>query len=433
MSNNRYSETLDFLYTQLPMFQRVGAPAMKKDLSNTLVLLEYLDNPHRKFTSIHIAGTNGKGSVTHMLGAVLQGGVEKQRRVGLYTSPHYRDFRERIKINDDYITESAVVDFVDRCRPAIGEIRPSFFEITVAMAFDYFARQKVDVAVVETGLGGRLDSTNVLIPILSIITNISYDHQQFLGDTLPKIAGEKAGIIKQRVPVVIGETQSETKSVFDAKAVEQEAPVIFADRHYRAEVVKEDLGRTFFDVFRNEKLIYQNLELDAAGPYQHKNLQTVLQSVELLRESFYMKEDQIRYGLAHLRALTRFIGRWQVIGEHPTILCDSAHNEGGLRLVAERLEKLDYDRLHMVIGTVNDKDVRKMLSLLPSHATYYFARPNIPRGLEAERLQKVGEELGLKGDAYPSVAEALAAAKAKAGPEDLVFVGGSIFVVAEVI
>ncbi len=433
MSNNRYSETLDFLYTQLPMFQRVGAPAMKKDLSNTLVLLEYLDNPHRKFTSIHIAGTNGKGSVTHMLGAVLQGGIEKQRRVGLYTSPHYRDFRERIKINDDYIIESAVVDFVDRCRPAIGEIRPSFFEITVAMAFDYFARQKVDVAVVETGLGGRLDSTNVLIPMLSIITNISYDHQQFLGDTLPEIAGEKAGIIKERVPVVIGETQAETRPVFNAKAMAQEAPVTYADQHFRAVAREENLGRTFFDVYRNDELAYENLELDAAGPYQHKNLQTVLQSVELLRESFSLTENQLRYGLARLREMTRFIGRWQVIGENPTVLCDSAHNEGGLRLVAERLEKLDYDRLHMVIGTVNDKDVRKMLSLLPSQATYYFARPDIPRGLEAERLQEVGEELGQKGDAYPSVREALAAAKRKADSKDLIFVGGSIFVVAEAI
>ncbi len=425
-----YQQTLDYLYGQLPMYQRIGAAAFKKDLTNTLELCRSLGQPQERFPSLHIAGTNGKGSTAHMLAAVLQAGA---RRVGLYTSPHYRDFRERVKINGEYIPEAAVVDFVARGRAAFERIRPSFFEITVALAFDYFARQEVDVAVIETGLGGRLDSTNVVRPELSIITNISFDHMQFLGDTLPQIAGEKAGIIKAGVPVVIGETQPETHPVFDAKAAEMGAPIVYADRHYRVGKRAESLTAMTVDVRRDGKPYLQALEVGVAGPYQERNLQTVLQAVEWLPPRYAVTEAELRRGLAGLRNLTAFIGRWQVIGEAPLILCDSAHNEGGLQLVMERLRHLDYARLHLVIGAVNDKKLDTLLSLMPPAATYYFARPDIPRGLDAAELQRQAAAYDLQGDTYPSVPAALEAAKRAASPDDLIFVGGSTFVVAEVV
>jgi dihydrofolate synthase/folylpolyglutamate synthase len=430
MNKSTYLQTLIYLYEQLPMFQRIGAAAFKKDLSNIQDLLKHLGHPEAKFPSIHIAGTNGKGSTTHMLGAVLQAGG---RRVGLYTSPHYRDFRERIKINGRYVSKAFVVAFVNRCRPLLEEIRPSFFEITVAMAFDYFAAEAVDIAVIETGLGGRLDSTNVLQPLLSIITNISYDHQQFLGDTLPEIAGEKAGIIKAGTPVVIGETQEKVRSVFEDRAAIQSAPLYFADQHFRAEKTGEDLDRTRYEVFRGGQLLFSGLELHAAGPYQYRNLQTVLQALDLLPAPFTVGVEEIRKGLANLRKLTCFIGRWQVLGQNPLVLCDSAHNEGGLRLVVEGLQQMPYERLHMVIGTVSDKDVSRMLALLPRDAAYYFACPDIPRGLDAERLREAAASLGLQGEGYDSVPEALEAAREKASADDLIFVGGSTFVVAEVV
>ena len=430
MSDTSYQQTLGFLYSQLPMFQRIGAAAFKKDLTNTLALMAELGQPHTRFPSIHIAGTNGKGSTAHMLAAVLQAGG---RRAGLYTSPHYRDFRERIKINGVYIPESYVVGFVDRHRDFFLALKPSFFEISVALAFDYFAAEQVDIAVIETGLGGRLDSPNVLTPVLSVITNISYDHQQFLGDTLPLIAGEKAGIIKAGVPVVIGETHPETKAVFDRKAAEMRSPIFYADQHYRADLRSEHFGSMALDVYRDGDLVYPGLEIGLAGPYQQRNLQTVLQSLELLPDAFPVTEADLRLGLADLRALTRFIGRWQVIGEQPTILCDSAHNEGGLRLVTERLKKMPHRKLHMVIGAVNDKSLDQMLALMPAHAVYYFARPDIPRGLEAEKLQGQAALFGLHGAVYPSVPEALEAARRAATADDLIFVGGSTFVVAEVV
>jgi len=425
-----YQQTLDYLYKQLPMYQRVGAAAFKKDLTNITELCATMGQPQERFPSLHIAGTNGKGSTAHMLAAVLQAGG---RRVGLYTSPHYRDFRERIKISGEYISEAAVVDFVARSRAAFERSRPSFFEISVAMAFDYFARQAVDVAVIETGLGGRLDSTNVLLPKLSIITNISYDHMQFLGDTLPQIAGEKAGIIKAGVPVVIGETQPETRPVFDARAAAMQAPIIYADQHYRVEKCRDSLTDMTVNVFHEGRPNLRELEVGVAGPYQERNLQTVLQAVEWLPAGYAVTEAELRRGLADLRALTAFIGRWQVIGEAPLILCDSAHNEGGLQLVMERLQQLDYPRLHMVIGAVNDKKLDTLLSLMPKAATYYFARPDIPRGLDAAELQGQAAAYGLQGDTYPSVPAALEAAKQAAAPDDLIFIGGSTFVVAEVV
>jgi dihydrofolate synthase/folylpolyglutamate synthase len=430
MAKRTYPETLAFLFEQLPMFQRVGPMAFKKDLTNIRALCEALGQPHERLRAIHIAGTNGKGSTAHMLASVLQAAGLK---VGLYTSPHYRDFRERIKINGELMPEEAVVDFVEQYETLFQTIKPSFFEITVAMAFDYFAKKEVDWAVVEVGMGGRLDSTNILMPELCVITNISYDHMQFLGETLPEIAGEKAGIIKPGVPVVISETQEETQEVFHRKAAEESAPIIFADQQYEARLVQSGFEVSHYDIYRKGALHLEQLELNAYGEYQRKNLQAVLQAIESLHPKQLVSENQLRAGLRELRASTRFIGRWQVLGKTPLILCDSAHNEAGISMAMQELDRLSYEKLHIVYGMVSDKDPEKVLRLLPREATYYFARPDIPRGLEAAKLAEVALRLSLKGLVYPSVNEALEAARNEAGAEDLIYVGGSIFVVAEVV
>lgn len=451
-----YKQTLDFLYAQLPMFHRIGPAAFKKDLTNTLALCAHLGNPHLKFKSIHVGGTNGKGSVSHMLAAVCQASGMK---TGLYVSPHYKDFRERIKVNGNYIPRAQVVDFVENNRDAIEKIQPSFFELCVAMAFDFFARQKVDIAIIEVGLGGRLDSTNVITPLLSVITNISYDHQNLLGDTLPEIAFEKAGIIKPGVPVVIGETHPESAPVFLKKAAEVKAPITFADLHFQGQVCTPELrsgahvghtperssgvqlGTTCYNIFKDGALLLENLEVDASGPFQAKNLGTVLQALEALKthKLLEFKENSpLRTGLKDLRKRTKFMGRWQVIGENPTILCDSAHNEAGLRLAFQNIDKSseifrNFRSLHVVTGFVNDKEVDKVLGLFPQDARYYFAKADIPRGLDAKTLQSKAAGFGLQGRAYSSVRNALKAAKRAAAPEDLILVIGSIFVVAEVL
>ena len=474
------------------MFHRIGAAAYKNDLTNTLALCEYLGNPHQKFQSIHVGGTNGKGSVSHLLAAVCQASGMK---TGLYVSPHYKDFRERIKVDGQYIPRKQIVDFVGLHREAIEGIQPSFFELCVAMAFDWFAKQQVDIAIIEVGLGGRLDSTNVITPLLSVITNISYDHQNLLGDTLPLIAAEKAGIIKPGIPVVIGETHPESAPVFLKKAAEVAAPIVFADEHFRAvECTPElrsgaavlsperssgtavlsperssgvpvlspeqssgvpvlsperssgvQLGPTFYNLFKDENLILQNVEIDAAGPYQAKNVATILQCYEMLVQikprRFPKTHEVLLEGLKNLCALTRFIGRWQIIGENPTILCDSAHNEAGLRLAFEAIRKTfevsknleGLQHLHIVTGFANDKDVNKALGLFPQEARYYFAKANIPRGLDALVLREKAAGFGLHGRSYSSVRNALKAAKRTAKPEDLILVIGSIFVVGEVL
>jgi len=426
----RYQLTLDYLFEQLPMFQRIGPPAFKKGLGNTLALLEAFHNPQQQFQAIHIAGTNGKGSVAHLLAAILQAAGY---RTGLYISPHYKDFRERIKVNGNYVSKAYVVDFTERHRALFDRIQPSFFEITVAMAFDYFAQQKVEVAVVETGLGGRLDSTNVLTPVLSIITNISLDHQQFLGDTLPLIAAEKAGIIKAHIPVVIGETHPETKPVFVAKAAEVEAQIVFADDHWRAEWKGETLTHSTYDLWREGQPEFLALEANLHGRYQSKNLQTVVQAVEMLRSTFDISDQHFRDGLFNLKSRTKFMGRWQLIGTEPAVICDSAHNEGGLKTVLAQVAQFPCKQLHIVMGTVADKDLGLVLELFPKHARYYFCKANIPRGLDAKALQSRALAVGLKGRHYVSVKRALQAAKRQALPEDLIFVTGSIFVVAEVL
>lgn len=432
-----YRDTLDYLYAQLPMFQRIGPAAYKKDLGNTLALCAHLGNPHTRFPSIHVGGTNGKGSVSHMLAAVCQAAGLK---TGLYVSPHYKDFRERIKVNGRYIPRSRVVDFVAQHRAFLDELQPSFFELCVALAFDHFAREKVDIAIVEVGLGGRLDSTNVITPLLSVITNISYDHMNMLGDTLPQIAFEKAGIIKPGIPVVIGETHPESAPVFLEKARETGSPVVFADQHFQV-VEKEygDWGSSAFDILQDQKPILKNLKTGVAGPFQGKNLATVFQAVATLNGHYgehsplHLSPAAVATGLAEIRSLTRFIGRWQLIGNQPAILCDSAHNEAGLRTILERIQTLPFRQIHFVLGFVNDKAVEPVLALFPHSANYYFAKANIPRGMEAAILREKAAMQGLSGKAYVSVKNALRAAKRAAHPEDLIVVTGSIFVVAEVI
>ncbi len=432
-----YSQTIDYLYQSLPMFHRIGSAAFKKDLTNTLELCRVLDNPQTKFPSIHIGGTNGKGSTAHMVAAILQ---SLGLKVGLYVSPHYRDFRERIKINGDYMSKKAVVQFVEQNRADFERIQPSFFEMTVAMAFDYFANEQVDVAVIEVGLGGRFDSTNVIAPMMSVITNISFDHTDMLGDTLPLIAFEKAGIIKSKTPVVIGEEHAETKPVFQKKADEMNAPISFASQIFELKPTEQDFDYTTFQVFKDGKLVFDNLKVNVGGDYQAKNVATVLQTFEVLKTLPFLSRftegvinKAIQDGCLNLTSLTKFIGRWQVIGREPTILCDSAHNEGGLILSMKQLNSLTFNKLHIVLGVVRDKDISKMLQLLPTEATYYFAKADIPRGLDAEILRGTAAEVGRHGKAYKSVRRALAAAKRCATSEDLIYVGGSIFVLAEVI
>ncbi|MEO0007597.1 MAG: hypothetical protein RJA20_1793 [Bacteroidota bacterium] len=430
-----YTETLNYLYAQLPMFHRVGAAAFKKDLTNTLALTTYLGDPHTKFPAIHVGGTNGKGSVSHILAAICQAAGMK---TGLYISPHYRDFRERIKVNGSYIPRKAVVDFVTSHRNRIEEVQPSFFELCVAMAFDHFARERVDIAIIEVGLGGRLDSTNVITPKLSVITNISYDHMNMLGDTLPLIAGEKAGIIKPGVPVVIGETHPESAPVFLEKARSTGSEIVFADQHFNAmpsrEVIQDRNIRTFYDVSRGGQAWMNDLEVEAGGPFQEKNVATALQAWEKMTAVFpEIDENALKAGMKNLKRLTRFMGRWEVIGHSPTILCDSAHNEAGVATAFNRIKNWPYRKLRIVTGFVNDKPADKVLALFPGDAVYYFAKANIPRGLDAHELAQQASALGLSGRPYSSVKNALKAAKRNAAPDDLIVVIGSIFVVAEVI
>lgn len=428
-----YQQTLDYLYNQLPMFQRIGDKALKHKLDNIKSLCALLNNPYEQYPTIHIAGTNGKGSTTHLLAALLQ---VKGLKVGVYTSPHYKDFRERIKINGQYISEEEVVEFVSKYRPHFEKIQPSFFEITVAMAFEHFAQHQVDIAVIETGLGGRLDSTNIITPILSIITNISYDHQAILGDTLPQIASEKAGIIKPNIPVIIGETQDETQSVFMDKAFEMKAPISFADSFYTAVPLENDGIKSYFEIreLGHHSLIFNNLELDLAGHYQAKNLITVIHATEVLQSlGWKFSDSDIIEAMANVSTLTNMIGRWQTINKNPLTITDAAHNEDGIRQVVQQLATMKYNYLHIVLGMAKDKDQSKILQLLPKNALYYFCKPDVPRGLAANLLAQKAAEFGLKGEIYDSVNEALRSATTDATSEDLIFVGGSSFVVAEVV
>ncbi|WP_421938717.1 bifunctional folylpolyglutamate synthase/dihydrofolate synthase [Pedobacter sp.] len=425
-----YQQTLDFLYSKLPMFTRVGAAAFKKDLTNTLILCEALGNPQEKFKTIHVAGTNGKGSTSHMLAAVLQ---IQGYKTGLYTSPHLKDFRERIRINGKMMPKKEVVAFVKDQQKTIEEIEPSFFEVTVAMAFDYFAKHQVDIAVIEVGLGGRLDSTNIILPELSVITNISMDHTNMLGNTLEEIAGEKAGIIKSNTPVVIGESQKKSKAVFIRKAEEMQAPIIFADSVLSGTDFKIKNNKLQLSILEGEKIKYKNLSSDLAGVYQHKNILTVIEALTVLdqKTAFKIDESSIYRALKQVKKLTGLQGRWQTLQKNPLIICDTGHNEAGIAEVLKNIEQTKFDKLHIVFGMVKDKDITKVLSMMPQNAIYYFAKPDLERGLPADELKAQAAEFGLLGDAYPTVAMAKASAKEAATVKDLIFIGGSTFVVAE--
>ncbi len=406
-----YQDTLEYLYNSAPMFQQVGGAAYKEGLENTLTLDAHFGHPHRRYRTIHVAGTNGKGSCSHTLAAVLQ---EAGYKVGLYTSPHLVDFRERIRVNGEPVSEEYVIRFVEEERGFFEPLHPSFFELTTAMAFRYFADERVDVAVIEVGLGGRLDCTNIIRPDLCVITNISFDHVQFLGDTLAKIAGEKAGIIKRGVPVVIGEATEETRPVFEAKAKETDAPIYFAE-----DCDRED---------------YPDIEFELKGLYQKKNKQTLLTALPLLKEAgYHIDEQAVRSGFAHVTSLTGLMGRWQKLQNSPTLVCDTGHNVGGIRYIVEQLKEEKYRRLHIVMGMVNDKDVRGVLGLMPKEAVYYFTQASVKRAMPAGRLKGLGLEAGLRGECYADVPAAVRAAQKESLPEDFIFVGGSSFIVADLL
>ena len=427
-----YQQTIVYLYTQLPMYSRIGAAAYKEDLHNTITLCRAIDNPQQKFKSIHIAGTNGKGSTSHMLAAILQ---QAGYKTGLYTSPHLKDFRERIKINGEMISKEFVVDFVEKTKTISEEIKPSFFELTVAMAFDYFEKEKVDIAVIETGLGGRLDSTNIITPILSIITNIGYDHMDILGDTLEKIAAEKAGIIKSNVPVVIGEYLPETKNIFLEKAATENAPVYFAQDEYAVSNINYTSALLTCDVKNLEHNITETFECDLNGLYQTKNLKTVLYAEGILMQlGFNIKNEEEKFALKHVKKLTGLYGRWDVIAQHPTIILDVAHNEDGIKQLLEQLAivKPDKAKLHIIIGMVKDKDVTRILSILPKEANYYFSNAHIERAMPHQILKEKATGFNLAGQSFDDVNVAIQTAKSNAAPDDIIIVCGSVFLIAEV-
>lgn len=425
-----FAETLDYLFHRLPMFQRVGSVAFKKDLTNITRLCTVLGNPQDSFSSIHIAGTNGKGSVSSMLASILQ---ESGMKVGLYTSPHLRSFTERIRVNGQTIEENAVVEFVAKYQKAIEEIRPSFFEITVAMAFDYFSNQKVDLAVIEVGLGGRLDSTNIIQPILGAITNISFDHTNYLGDTLPLIAGEKAGIIKKGISYIIGEDQRATRPVFEKKADQVGGRLIFAQEEYALGCWKQGVDNQVIGFHKYLEPL-RLFELGLGGDYQVHNLRTVLSLVDSLQQLGYdISEEDVKAGFTSVVANTGFRGRMTILDRNPMVLVDTGHNIAGIQEVLKAFKRIPFDNLHLVWGTVKDKDADNILKILPDHAKYYFVRPDVPRGMDELELAKMANQYGLKGAAWPSVNEGLMAARGAAGENDLIFVGGSTFVVAEVV
>ena len=430
-----YQQTLDYLFTRLPMFSRIGAAAYKADLTNTIRLCEALGNPHHTFKNIHIAGTNGKGSVSHMLAAILQTAGYK---TGLYTSPHLKDFRERIKVGSDpegfkEVSEDFVIDFTKKISPLIEEIEPSFFEITVAMAFDYFAQQKVDIAVIETGLGGRLDSTNIITPELSVITNIGWDHMNLLGDTLEKIAFEKAGIIKEGIPVVVGEVLNETETIFEKIAMEKNASLSIAAHKRQVhdwEWKKNELVVEVAEVHHADHKIYR---LDLPGIYQTKNLLTVLEASEQLQQLGWNINDKIIHeGLQRTKKLTGLHGRWEIIHTSPTVVLEVAHNTDGIRQLVQQVEITTHNQLHIIIGMVKDKDIEQVLALLPKTAAYYFTKAQIPRALGEDELMEKAEKLKLKGQSFPEVNSALGFVLQHAHADDLIIICGSVFLVGEV-
>ena len=425
-----YEKTCEWLYAQLPMYQRQGPSAYKENLDNTLKLDEYFKHPHHNFNSIHVGGTNGKGSVSHMLAAVLQ---EAGYKVGLYTSPHLLDFRERIKVDGKMIPKKEVVQWLSSNEGILSELKPSFFEMTVAMAFDYFSRSEVDIAVVEVGMGGRLDSTNILTPVLSIITNISRDHVEFLGNTLEKIALEKAGIIKDRIPVLIGEERKESYHAIESIAKKKKAPFYSAQRFFQVPYsVMSDDGYQYFSVRQSRNVIYPGLKSDLVGIIQRKNIPLVLQAVEILRRNrLTIDENAVYAGIANTKKINGLHGRWEVVNKDPFIVLDTAHNQAGIREIIKQLAEIRYEKLHMIFGVVNDKEIDHILRLLPKEGYYYFTKAKIPRALDEKILGAKAAYYGLQGNLFESVADAINGARNSAGKKDLILVGGSTFIVAD--
>ena len=421
-----YDETVTYLFNCAPPFQQVGGAAYKEGLSTTIALDNHLGNPHRKFRTIHVAGTNGKGSTSHTLAAILQ---ESGYKVGLYTSPHLIDFRERMRVNGTPASKEYVTDFVERHRAFFEPLQPSFFELTTAMAFNYFAEQNVDVAIIEVGLGGRLDCTNIITPELCIITNISPDHTQFLGNTLQEIASEKAGIIKNGIPVVIGETTTETKEVFTRKAKESNAPIIFAE-----EEALLTAATPMENGYRYSSTIFGEFCGELGGDYQQKNTNTLLSAINILRgKGFTITEESLRKGFTNVCKLTGLMGRWQKIQDNPRVICDAGHNIGGIKYITEQLARVDCRQLRIVFGMVNDKDITSVLKMMPKNATYYFTQASIKRAMPADDLKNMAERFGLMGNSHPNVKEALEAALSDSSDDDFIFVGGSCFIVADLL
>jgi dihydrofolate synthase/folylpolyglutamate synthase len=419
------------MFNKFPMYQKIGASAYKPDLGNIKELLDFLCNPQNSFKTVHVAGTNGKGTVSHTLASIFQ---ECGYKTGLYTSPHLLDFRERIRINGKMIPEQNVIDFIGDNKEKFEEMQLSFFEMATGMAFDYFAKEKVDIAIIEVGLGGRLDSTNVINPELSIITNISLDHVNMLGNTLAEIAVEKAGIIKPNTPVVIGETQPETKDVFIKKAQECKAPIFFADQIVDCDKIHiESLDYQKFDIWKDNELYIEAVEFPLLGYYQKKNLATVICAVEQLKAKFNIEKKDVINGLEFVVKNTNLMGRWQILSRQPLVIADTGHNVGGIKEIVMQLSDMTFRKLHFVLGCVNDKDIDGILHLLPHYADYYFCKADIPRGLDANILADKALEAGLRGKVYESVQQAYNSALNNAHFDDVVFIGGSNFTVAEVI
>ncbi len=424
-----YEKTLDYLFTKLPMYQRIGQAAYKADLNNTIAICHALGNPEKKIKCIHVAGTNGKGSSSHMLAAILQ---QAGYKTGLYTSPHLVDFRERIKINGKQISKADVVKFVEDYKTVFEKIEPSFFEWTVGLAFHYFKQQEIDVAIIEVGLGGRLDSTNVITPECCLITNIGFDHVNLLGDTLPLIAAEKAGIIKTKIPVTISQTQLEVISVFNTKAQQVKSPIEFADKNFRVISTTHQNNLLCLDVLHKKDNTKHHYEIDLVGTYQVKNMLGVLNTIDIMKQKGFLIEDSaVTSALKQVQKLTGLQGRWQTLSEKPLVIADTGHNEDGIKEVLENLNRYTYKQLHFVLGVVNDKDIAKILKLLPKNALYYFCKASIPRALDEQELTDKAKKAGLNGTTYKTVVEALNKAKKQAKAGDLIFVGGSTFTVAD--
>lgn len=427
-----YNDTLKYLYDRLPMFQRIGASAYKEDLNNTIELMNALGNPEKQFRSIHVAGTNGKGSSSHFIASILR---SQGLKVGLHTSPHLKDFRERIKINNEMCSQEYVVEFVERNKAIIEKIEPSFFELAVAMAFEYFAINNVDIAVVEVGMGGRLDSTNIINPLVGLITNISKDHTQFLGTTIESIATEKAGIIKKNCPIVISQTQAQAKEAFIAKADAENSPIVFADQYLSADKTNQDSGSLTADIIQSNQIRFKDLQIPLAGDYQQKNILGAIAVIDALNKhhDFGISDATIREGIENLNNNFPLLGRWQRLCENPLTICDTGHNEDGLKFVLSQLAKQKYKTLRFVLGMVNDKDVDKVLTMLDKNAIYYLCKADIPRGLAVQVLAEKASKAGLTYKECDSVAQALKQAQSESELGDLVFVGGSTFTVAEVV